>query len=79
MITEAEPQGFSRDEYEFLKGLVGGMRCGVLTVNRFGCLMLINDPAVQILEIPEPSRCPACRTGLRSICSSTMIAERPSA
>ena len=54
MMTEADPQGFSRDEYEFLKGLVGGMRCGVLTVNRFGCLMLINDPAVQILEIPEP-------------------------
>ncbi len=54
MITEADPQGFSRDEYKFLKGLVGGMRCGVLTVNRYGCLMLLNDPAVHILEIPKP-------------------------
>ncbi len=54
-IPEADPQGFSRDEYEFLKGLVGGMRCGVLTVNRTGRLMLINEPAVQILEIPAPS------------------------
>lgn len=54
-IPKPEHQGFSQDEYEFLKGLVGGMRCGVLTVNRSGCLMLINEPALQILEIPSPS------------------------
>ncbi|MBD3868899.1 MAG: hypothetical protein IFK94_12295 [Acidobacteria bacterium] len=54
-IPEPDHQGFSQDEYEFLKGLVGGMRCGVLTINRSGCLMLINEPAVQILEIPAPS------------------------
>ena len=53
-MPEADRQGFTLDEHEFLKGLVGGMRCGVLTVNRSGCLMLINEPAVQILEIQAP-------------------------
>jgi signal transduction histidine kinase len=53
-IPETSLQGNSQDDYEFLRGLVGGMRCGVLTVNRSGCLMLINEPALQILEIPAP-------------------------
>ncbi len=41
----------SAGEYEFLRGLVGGMRCGVLTIDRSGRLMLINEPALQILGL----------------------------
>lgn len=32
------------------RGLVRGMRCGVLAVDRAGCLLLMNEPARQILE-----------------------------
>ena len=34
----------------FLRGLIHGMRCGILTVDRTGRLLLLNDLARQILE-----------------------------
>ena len=34
----------------FLRGLIQGMRCGILTVDRTGRLLLLNDLARQILE-----------------------------
>lgn len=38
----------------FLRGLIQGMRCGILTVDRTGRLLLLNELARQILEIgPE--------------------------
>ena len=41
---DAPPDGF-------LRGLIQGMRCGILTVDRSGRLLLLNDLARQILEI----------------------------
>jgi signal transduction histidine kinase len=44
-------------EDRFYRGLVDGMRCGVLTIDREGRLVLMNEPARQILELPEPPVC----------------------
>jgi signal transduction histidine kinase len=44
-------------EDRFYRGLVDGMRCGVLTIDREGRLVLMNEPARQILELKEvPAR-----------------------
>jgi signal transduction histidine kinase len=37
----------------FLRDLVIGMRCGVMAIERSGHLILINEPALQILELDE--------------------------
>jgi signal transduction histidine kinase len=42
------------DELRFLKGLIDGMRCGILTIDDQYRLRLINGPARQILELNEP-------------------------
>lgn len=36
----------------FFRGLVRGMRCGILTVDREGRLLLVNEQARQILDLP---------------------------
>ena len=41
------------EEYRFLRGLVSGMRCGILTINRAGKLLMMNEPARSILELEE--------------------------
>jgi len=43
------------DERAFLKGLIEGMRCGIVSVDRGGRLLLLNEPAAQILEIEDRS------------------------
>jgi len=47
------------DELQFLRGLVLGMRCGVLTVDRDARLVLINEPATHILDL---ARAPSAGT-----------------
>ncbi len=41
------------EEDRFYRGLVCGMRCGVLTIDRSGRIVLINEPARQILDLAE--------------------------
>ncbi len=41
------------EEDRFYRGLVSGMRCGVLTIDREGRIVLINDPARQILDLAD--------------------------
>ena len=48
-IAVADPRRATR----FVRGLVMGMRCGIVAVDRDGCLILANDPAVQILELDD--------------------------
>ena len=38
----------------FLQGLINGMRCGIVAVDRDGCLAMINRVAQQILDLDEP-------------------------
>jgi len=38
-------------EDRFYRGLVSGMRCGVLTIDRDGRIVLVNEPARQILDL----------------------------
>jgi len=43
------------DEAGFVRGLVLGMRCGIAAADRDGRLIVMNDPAAQILELdPQP-------------------------
>jgi signal transduction histidine kinase len=41
------------DETRFLKGLYDGMRCGILSIDRDGRLVVLNDLAARILELDE--------------------------
>jgi signal transduction histidine kinase len=41
------------DELNFLKGLIEGMRCGLLSIDRKGRVMLLNEDARRILELTE--------------------------
>jgi PAS domain S-box-containing protein len=41
------------EENAFYKWLVAGMRCGILTIDREGRLVMVNEPARQILEMSE--------------------------
>jgi signal transduction histidine kinase len=49
------------DEFAFLRGLVQGMRCGVLLIDGNGRLVLLNDPALRILDLRD---CPPLGTPL---------------
>jgi signal transduction histidine kinase len=42
-----------RHEFSFLKGLIDGMRCGVLSIDPAGNLVLLNEHARRILDLPE--------------------------
>jgi signal transduction histidine kinase len=42
-----------RHEFAFLKGLIDGMRCGVLSIDPAGNLVLLNEHARRILDLPE--------------------------
>lgn len=44
------------DETSFLKGLIEGMRCGILAVDTRGRLMMINEPGRQILGLAGDPR-----------------------
>jgi signal transduction histidine kinase len=44
------------DEFVFFKGLFDGMRCAILSFDRHGRLVLINDLARDILSLPESPR-----------------------
>ncbi len=51
-----EPATRAPDDSEaFLHGLVEGMRCGILTVDASGRLLMANEPARQILELQDGS------------------------
>jgi signal transduction histidine kinase len=56
--------GRERDEFAFLKGLIDGMRCGVLSIDVDGRLVLLNEHARRILELPDtpPRGTPLSRT-----------------
>jgi signal transduction histidine kinase len=41
------------EEQQFLRGLINGMRCGILAVNRDGRLVMLNDIGVRILGLAE--------------------------
>ena len=41
----------------FLRGLIQGMRCGILAVDREGRLLMLNEPARQVLELGREAQC----------------------
>ena len=41
----------------FHRGLIDGMRCGILTIDRHGKLVMLNEHARHILELDEPPEC----------------------
>ena len=45
--------GCEGGEFAFLKGLIDGMRCGVLSIDADGRLVLLNEHARRILELPD--------------------------
>jgi signal transduction histidine kinase len=51
-IGQAE-QHVRRDDSRFWHGLIKGMRCGILAIDRQARLVLINDLGLQILELDE--------------------------
>ncbi|MBZ5640488.1 MAG: PAS domain-containing protein [Acidobacteriia bacterium] len=56
-VSAAQPTTVHEDQ--FYRGLVNGMRCGILTIDREGRLVLMNEPARLILELPD---LPVCGT-----------------
>jgi signal transduction histidine kinase len=52
-VIENRPATYERavEVSTFLRGLVLGMRCGIVAIDRRGRLILINGPAAQILEL----------------------------
>ncbi len=54
VIASQHPTGIGGlDEFVFLRGLVQGMRCGVLLVDVEGRLILLNEPARRILDLQD--------------------------
>ena len=49
-----ESRGLAAEDTTFLRGLLGGIRCGVLAVDPAGELLLINQHACHILGYEEP-------------------------
>lgn len=49
----AERKEFSSDDFRFMHGLIQGMRCGVLSIDDQGRLLMLNEPARKILELPQ--------------------------
>jgi signal transduction histidine kinase len=47
------PSGRNPHEFGFLRGLIDGMRCGVLCIDVEGRLVLLNEHAQRILELPQ--------------------------
>jgi signal transduction histidine kinase len=45
--------GRGEDEFAFLKGLIDGMRCGVLSIDVDARLVLLNEHARRILDLPD--------------------------
>jgi signal transduction histidine kinase len=39
---------------DFFRGVIEGMRCGILTIDREGRLLMMNEPARQILDLQAP-------------------------
>ena len=54
IAPEQRPMIGQFDEFAFLRGLVQGMRCGVLLIDAEGRLILLNEPARRILELGDP-------------------------
>jgi signal transduction histidine kinase len=54
-VVRPTTEGLDREhpEYVFLRGLIDGLRCGVLTIDAEGRLVLLNDHARRILELPQ--------------------------
>jgi signal transduction histidine kinase len=44
------------DSAELFRGVIEGMRCGILTIDREGRLLMLNEPARLILELQEAPR-----------------------
>jgi len=44
------------DQEAFYRGIVRGMRCGIVAVDRRRRIALVNEPAIQILELSRPPR-----------------------
>lgn len=52
---EAERSAKQHEHDEsFFRRLIRGMRCGILTIDRDGRVVMLNEPARQILELPRP-------------------------
>ena len=54
--AQAAVCGKPPDPEAFYRGIIHGMRCGILAVDRRGRLAMVNDLAVQILELGRPPR-----------------------
>jgi len=53
-VSDRAPEArTTRETDRFLRDLVYGMRCGVLSIDRHGTVTLVNEPALQILELDE--------------------------
>jgi len=46
--------GVAVEEFSFLRGLIDGMRCGVLSIDVEGRIVLINHHACRILDLADP-------------------------
>jgi len=58
MSTTVAPIGYAeqrvrRDDSRFWHGLIKGMRCGILAIDRQARLVLVNDLGLQILDLDE--------------------------
>jgi len=54
--SAASTRGYLADPEAFCRGIIQGMRCGILAVDRRRRLAIANDLAVQILELSRPPR-----------------------
>lgn len=52
-VSNASPTRGVPAEHAFLRGVVHGMRCGILSVDRAGKVVMLNEPAREALEL-EP-------------------------
>ena len=53
IAPERSPTIGEFDEFAFLRGLLRGMRCGVLLIDVEGRLILLNEPARRILNLRD--------------------------
>ncbi|HZN56262.1 MAG TPA: ATP-binding protein [Candidatus Polarisedimenticolaceae bacterium] len=74
-IREAAPYGVATEASapaageDFYRRLIDGMRCGILVIERTGRVVMVNDHARAILELPEPP--------LRGAAIAEVLADHP--
>ena len=59
LVDATAPRTATLTEASFLKGIIEGMRCGMLAVDTQGRLMMINEPGRKILGLASDRRAQA--------------------